>query len=191
MGQIIRQNNSWSVNMQNRKEQRRAVIVIALLAFGTAFLQHSVYEFLGENKIVGFFAPINESVWEHLKLAFYPMVVFILCPVTAWQKSAMPVQRVKNAAVASVWSVCTVLFGYYGLHVGLSLNGKILDLVLDIGLLLAGDVLGCYQVIYRCQVITQKPAAVLAVAWIIIMTGIFWWFTVYPGTAEVFRIPQQ
>lgn len=191
MKQIERGKNSWSGNSDNRKKQRRAVIVIALLAFGVAFLQHSAYEFLGENKIVGLFAPMNESVWEHLKLAFYPMVVFMLCPVTAWQKSLTPVQRAENAAVASVWSVCTVLFGYYGLHVGLSLNGKILDLVLDIGLLLVGDVLGCCQSIYRYQTMTQKFAVILAVAWIIIMTGLFWWFMVYPGTAEVFRIPQQ
>lgn len=191
MEQIEWRKNSWSGNSENRKKQRRAVIVIALLTFGVAFIQHFAYEFLGENKIVGLFAPINESVWEHLKLTFYPMVVFMLCPITEWQKGVTPVHRVKNAAVASVWSVCTVLFGYYGLHVGLSLNGKILDLALDIGLLLVGDVLGCYQSIYRYQVITQKLAVILAVAWIIFMTGIFWWFTAYPGTAEVFRTPQQ
>ena len=36
-------------------------------------LLHFVYQWSGSNKIVGLFSPVNESVWEHLKLLFYPM----------------------------------------------------------------------------------------------------------------------
>ena len=36
-----------------------------------ATLNHFLYEFSGNNAIVGIFTPINECVWEHLKLADY------------------------------------------------------------------------------------------------------------------------
>jgi len=39
---------------------------------------HFVYEWSGESLFVGIFSPINESVWEHLKLLFFPMSVWIL-----------------------------------------------------------------------------------------------------------------
>lgn len=39
---------------------------------------HFAYELSGENPIVGLFALVNESVWEHLKLIFFPMLVLTL-----------------------------------------------------------------------------------------------------------------
>lgn len=32
--------------------------------------------FHGENIIIGYFSPVNESVWEHLKLVFFPMIIW-------------------------------------------------------------------------------------------------------------------
>lgn len=46
--------------------------VIAIL--GSLF--HFVYEWSGENYIVGLFFSVNESIWEHLKLIFYPALIF-------------------------------------------------------------------------------------------------------------------
>ena len=38
-------------------------------------LLHFTYEWSGNNAFVGAFSSINESTWEHLKLAFYPMLI--------------------------------------------------------------------------------------------------------------------
>jgi len=39
---------------------------------------HFAYALSGENPIVGLFALVNESIWEHLKLLFFPMVVLTI-----------------------------------------------------------------------------------------------------------------
>lgn len=39
-------------------------------------LSHFLFEWFDENKIIGLFCPINESVWEHLKLLFFPYLVW-------------------------------------------------------------------------------------------------------------------
>lgn len=41
-------------------------------------LLHFAYEWSGSNRIVGLFTPVNESTWEHMKLLFFPMLVYIL-----------------------------------------------------------------------------------------------------------------
>ena len=41
-------------------------------------LSHFLYEWSGGNLYVGFFAPVNESVWEHMKLIFFPMLFYSL-----------------------------------------------------------------------------------------------------------------
>lgn len=48
-----------------------AMGVVAIL--GT--ISHFVYEWANENWVIGFFFPINESTWEHLKLMYFPMLL--------------------------------------------------------------------------------------------------------------------
>ena len=43
------------------------------LVVGT--LLHFVYGWSGGSPVVALFAPVNESVWEHLKLLFFPIAV--------------------------------------------------------------------------------------------------------------------
>jgi hypothetical protein len=35
-----------------------------------------VFEWSGESRIVGLFASVNESVWEHFKQGFWPMCLY-------------------------------------------------------------------------------------------------------------------
>lgn len=39
-------------------------------------LAHFLYEWTGNNFAIGLFTPINESVWEHMKLIFFPMLLY-------------------------------------------------------------------------------------------------------------------
>jgi len=50
--------------------------------WGTVFiivvgsLLHFVYEWSGESRFIAIFGAINESTWEHLKLLFWPALIF-------------------------------------------------------------------------------------------------------------------
>lgn len=46
-------------------------VVIVILGF----IFHELYEFTGNNFIVGLLAPVNESKWEHWKIAFLPVLL--------------------------------------------------------------------------------------------------------------------
>lgn len=50
--------------------------ILFVILLGT--LWHFVYEWSGNNFIVGLFFPVNESTWEHMKLYFFPMVLYAL-----------------------------------------------------------------------------------------------------------------
>jgi hypothetical protein len=51
------------------------IIFVSIL--GT--LLHFAYSRSGNNIFVGLFTPINESVWEHTKLLFFPMLLYSFC----------------------------------------------------------------------------------------------------------------
>ena len=48
--------------------------IIFVSVIGT--LLHFAYEWSENNVIVGVFAPVNESIWEHTKLLFFPMMLY-------------------------------------------------------------------------------------------------------------------
>ena len=49
------------------------IFVVALGSLG-----HFLYDLTGQNPLVGKFFAVNESTWEHLKLLFFPYVLFLL-----------------------------------------------------------------------------------------------------------------
>ena len=49
-------------------------IVSAIFVCILGILLHFTYEFFGENIFIASFSAVNESVWEHLKLLFFPLL---------------------------------------------------------------------------------------------------------------------
>lgn len=50
--------------------------IIFIATVGT--LLHFMYEYSGHNKIVSLFAAVNESTWEHIKIALTPTFIWTL-----------------------------------------------------------------------------------------------------------------
>lgn len=61
---------------------KRSIKVWSLLGFAVTSLLgtllHFVYEWTGESIFAAPFSAVNESTWEHMKLLFFPMLVFSL-----------------------------------------------------------------------------------------------------------------
>lgn len=64
-------------------------------------LWHFVYEWTSENPIIGAIAPVNESTWEHLKLLFFPAVIYFLI------EYFLSKERYENLIAADVIGIIT------------------------------------------------------------------------------------
>lgn len=49
-------------------------------------LLHFLFDWTGGAGVAAIFSAVNESIWEHLKLLFYPMVLFALIEFFVWGK---------------------------------------------------------------------------------------------------------
>lgn len=49
-------------------------------------LLHFLFDWTGGSPAAALFSAVNESIWEHLKLLFYPMVIFALTEYFLWGK---------------------------------------------------------------------------------------------------------
>ena len=48
---------------------------------------HFLFDITGENVIAGIFSAVNESIWEHMKLLYYPMVLFNMVQYRFWGRN--------------------------------------------------------------------------------------------------------
>lgn len=63
--------------MDNKKTFNFMIVAIVFsLIFGV--LLHFLFEISDYNRIIGLFSAVNESVWEHLKLIFFPMFIITI-----------------------------------------------------------------------------------------------------------------
>lgn len=54
----------------------KKILITSLIMFVCACPLHFTYDFFNNLTIVGFFVPINESIFEHTKLIFIPLMLF-------------------------------------------------------------------------------------------------------------------
>ena len=88
---------------------RKKWILVYVLAVVLGTLFHFVYGFTGENRIVGYFFPINESTWEHMKLVYFPM---LLC-MWIFVKSADEKWMLGN--IIGTWLIPVMFYTYKGI----------------------------------------------------------------------------
>ena len=47
---------------------------------------HFLFDLTGESPVSALFSAVNESIWEHMKLLFYPMAIFAIAEYFFWGK---------------------------------------------------------------------------------------------------------
>lgn len=74
-------------------------------------LSHFFYDWSGQNLIVGMFCPVNESVWEHLKLIYTPYFIWAIAEFFILKDKRMNLFLSKLLGVIS--GMLTILFIHY------------------------------------------------------------------------------
>lgn len=70
----------------DKNKIRNYQIFSVIFTFILGTLLHFTYKLSGENVIVASFSAINESVWEHLKLLYFPMLLTLIIRLFSYRK---------------------------------------------------------------------------------------------------------
>ncbi len=148
-------------------------------------LLHFVYGWSGELTLVGMFSPINESVWEHQKLAFSSILIWwVITYLILHKKIKISSTRwVSSLAVAEIICPLVVISIFYVLKDGFGIESLFWDIAaLVIGVILAQLVAFHTYRYGRCGQI----CFILAVLFLIAMAVIFILFTFSPPHYPIF-----
>lgn len=99
----------------NIKKWRNISIIFSIVA---GVILHFLYEWSGKNAIVGAFSAVNESTWEHLKLAFFPMLVIAIIGYFLFGKDVPNYIKGKSVGIIVAVSFITVFFYTYSGIIG-------------------------------------------------------------------------
>lgn len=153
-----------------------------LAIIGLGSLDHFLFEWSGRRPVMGIFAPVNESVWEHLKMGYWGMIVYSVGEYCNLRK------RVENYFLAKFAGILTLETGILiTFYTYTSILGRNL-LLLDIATFVIGVIL-CQALVYF--IFRANPmgscANVAGAAGLIFLGATFAILTFHPPKKELFR----
>lgn len=147
-------------------------------------LFHFVYEWSGMQPFVGFFFPINESTWEHLKLIFFPILLVSILEYFIGEIRHPDFICIKLRSTLLGMLATVVLFYTYS-----GVLGAVIDWI-NIAIYFVAVALAYLYSYSRLQADTTilcNPH--LSLLLIFTITVLFMVFTVYPPYLGLFRAP--
>lgn len=160
---------------------KKRTIVSFIVASLLGVISHFVYEWTGEQRLVGLFFPINESTWEHLKLIFFP-VMLISIPEFFLSDEKTPgffCIKLKSAILGMITTV-VLFYTYQGIL------GKNVDWI-NISIYFIAMFMA-YRYSYKKQN-NNKSFPNLCIFFILIITLTFMIFSVFPPEIGLFKEP--
>lgn len=146
-------------------------------------LSHFVYEWSGESFLLGFFFPVNESTWEHMKLYFFPMLV---CSLILNRKLKTECPCITSALLGGI------LFGTFLIPILFYTYSGILGrncFILDFATFLASVTLGFIAVYRNTRSCKLAPYLKWLKVAVFVVALCFFLFSYFPPAIGFFETP--
>jgi len=165
---------------KNKIKNYQIFSVIFTFILGT--LLHFIFKWSGENAFVASFSAINESVWEHLKLLYFPMLLTLIIGYFYIGKNVPNFLCSKVIGIVISMLFTTIFFYTYSGILGTNIA------IIDISSFFAATILGEY-VAYKLMNNMSKCNNKVTI-FILIFIGIcFVTFTYFVPELGIFKDP--
>ena len=155
--------------------------IIFIIFVGSSL--HFAFELSGHWKVVALVAAINESVWEHLKLGFWPAVFYALIEYPFLKK-------IENFVIAKAASACVIPFCivvlFYSYTTILGYDTLAMDILIFIIAVIIGQ-LASYRILTTRKL--PRSVTMIAFAALCLLAVLFVVFTFYPPHLSIFQDP--
>lgn len=150
-------------------------------------LLHFSYSWSGESRLAGVFSAINESTWEHMKIAFWPGLVWAGGRVLAFRDSYYDYWSARGFSLLTTTLLIPALFYAYTFVLGQNY------LILDIAVFLLAIAFG--QIVFlNCLSLFQRGLTTgrsTGVALLSLQLIAYSFFTYWPPEYGLFQDPRN
>ena len=161
----------------------QVIITVISIILGT--ILHFTYNLSGENNFIGSFSAVNESVWEHLKLAFFPMLILGIIEYFFVKNISNNYIEAKTIGIFLAISFIVVAFFTYTGILGVDI--LILDILIFITSIILGETIS-YKLMKREKESNNKTKVLAGIILIFLLFS-FIICTFNPPKVNLFRDP--
>jgi hypothetical protein len=155
---------------------------IFIIFLGSAL--HFTYTLSGNQPFIGFFSAVNEAVWEHLKLAFWSSLFWMLIELIPLRKDVSNFFAAKAIGTYAMVIFIPVVFYSYTAFTGKSIFP--VDITTFVVAVIVGQVVS-YKLFQNSKL--PKSADKIAIIAVIILAIAFIVFTFSPPHFPIFQDP--
>lgn len=156
---------------------------IAIILIGSLF--HFCYEWSDEASIAGIFCAVNESVWEHMKIGFWPALFY---GIFLWIYMENPPTNFLFAQTLSLYVLSiTIPILFYSYTAVLGTHMLLIDILIFIIAIVLGR-LTSYWIITRE---VREPWSGMTVLLLLVILFAYSTFTFYPPKLPLFKDPSS
>lgn len=148
-------------------------------------LNHFLFQLSGENPLVGAFVSVNESTWEHMKLLFFPFILYVAAEWLIYGRhiSGFLFSRMTGLLIA-LFMIPAIFYTYTGLF---GRNFAIVDILIFLIADAAAFYISSRRILYEVDDGTAKTISAVIIA--LCLTVLFIGFTFFPPDAPLFASP--
>lgn len=163
------------------KEKVRETVAGIIFTSIVGTLSHFVYDWTNSNAIAGLLTPVNESTWEHIKLLFFPMLVYTIYKGITAKENRLSTISSLTAGNLTGCLLIPVLFYTYSGSLGYNLTPA------DIAIFYI-SVLAAFCTAFRLRLKRRTDRfAVPLIACALILAVLFFIFTSSPPSIALFK----
>ncbi len=166
----------------DEKKIRNYQILSAIFVSILGTLLHFTYEWSGESELVGWFSAINESVWEHLKLVYFPMLLTTVIGFCYIGKNTPNFLCTKTLGIVIAMLFIIIFFYTYTGIIGKSI------VFIDIASFFVAVIIGEY-VPYKLITSEFKCNKIIAMIVLLFLLACFIIFTYFTPHLGIFKDP--
>lgn len=148
---------------------------------------HFAYEWSGENFLMSLVAPVNESIWEHLKMVYWPTLLWWVTGYVLFRhrKALSGIRWFQSMAVSIIFNMLIIVLWYYTWSGALGIEATWVNFSSMISVVI-GQLLAVH--VYR----VAKPRWIYFIPGVFIMLSLAFmsgYFTYYPPALPMFISP--
>lgn len=168
---------------QEKLLKTQVIITVISIILGT--ILHFTYNLSGGNSFIGTFSAVNESVWEHLKLAFFPML--ILGIIEYFFVKNISNNYIEAKTIGIFLAICFIIIAFFTYTGILGVDILILDILIFITSIILGETIS-YKLMKRENESNNKTKVLASIILIFLLFS-FIICTFNPPKVNLFKDP--
>ena len=161
-----------------RKTLRTWFIAGAFVIFGLAALWHFVYAWIPHG-ITAVIFPVNESVWEHVKLFFFPAILFYVLQYFAIGKKFRNFIFAAGSSQIIMPGLALILFYFYREALGIA-ESLLIDIIITFVCICIGQLIA-YRMTIRKRLTGRAAFSFIIAILMLAALGLLTFFTPKTG----------